>query len=353
LPNTIKDSADISKALKDLGYDPVLKNDLTQREMLMEISAFADRLRNNANSEGFFWFAGHGILIDGENYLLPLDVDTDTDEMVKATSIPVSSLTRQLTGARNKANVVVLDACRIPPGIGDKGRSTGDISRVVRPVSLVPPDMVIIFSTSEGYEAKDGPANGNSPFAQAFLKHMAANVPIPAMITRVATETLTLTSNAQYPEYRGIIKDENYSLSPAVVSPVQPDQPNPTPIQPVAPIWFVNRILESFVRVEGGTFWMGSKNGRYDEMPIHEVTVNSFIMSKYPVTQKEWFDVMCTTIRQQRDMYDKSYPIKGEGDTYPMYYVSWNEAVDYCNKRSLKEGLTPVYRGSSSAITCD
>jgi formylglycine-generating enzyme len=108
-----------------------------------------------------------------------------------------------------------------------------------------------------------------------------------------------------------------------------------------------------FVRVEGGTFQMGSNNSDNDEKPIHTVTVKSFSMSKYPVTQKEWFDVMGTTIRQQRDMADKSWPLRGEGDNYPMYYVNWNEAVEYCNKRSLKEGLTPVYRGSGNSITCD
>jgi formylglycine-generating enzyme required for sulfatase activity len=62
---------------------------------------------------------------------------------------------------------------------------------------------------------------------------------------------------------------------------------------------------------------------------------------------------MGTTVRQQRDMADKSYSLYGEGDNYPMYYVSWNEAIEYCVKRSLKEGLTPAYRGSGNNITCD
>jgi len=108
-----------------------------------------------------------------------------------------------------------------------------------------------------------------------------------------------------------------------------------------------------FVRVEGGTFQMGSDNGALDEKPIHSVTVKSFSMAKYPVTQKEWSEVMGTTVRQQRDMADKSWALIGEGDNYPMYYVSWNEAVEYCNKRSLMEGLTPAYEDSGNAIACD
>jgi len=112
-------------------------------------------------------------------------------------------------------------------------------------------------------------------------------------------------------------------------------------------------VPQGFVRVEGGTFTMGSPSGGYDfERPVRQVTVDSFYMSIYEVTQKEWFDVMGTTIRQQRDMEDRTLFLRGEGDNYPMYYVSWNEAIEYCNKRSVKEGLTPVYGGSGNNITC-
>jgi len=131
-------------------------------------------------------------------------------------------------------------------------------------------------------------------------------------------------------------------------------------------------ISANFVRVEGGTFEMGSTNGFNGETPVHTVTVKSFSMSKYEVTQKEWYEVMGTTIRQhhemlgqiffemnrapiheQRDMLLFFLPLFGEGDNYPMYYVNWYEAVEYCNKRSIKEGLMPVYRGSGDNITCD
>jgi formylglycine-generating enzyme required for sulfatase activity len=108
----------------------------------------------------------------------------------------------------------------------------------------------------------------------------------------------------------------------------------------------------NFVRVEGGTFQMGSTVND-SEKPIHTVTVKSFSISKYQVTQKEWYEVMGTTVRQQRDMADKSYSMSGEGDNYPMYYVNWYEVVEYCNRRSIKENLTPAYRGSGNNITCD
>jgi len=123
-------------------------------------------------------------------------------------------------------------------------------------------------------------------------------------------------------------------------------------------------VMPEMVLVEGGTFQMGndfdwsllnfSNYISYSgENPAHTVTVKSFYMGKHEVTQKEWYEVMGTTVRQQRDMADKSWPLAGEGDNYPMYYVSWYEAIEYCNKRSIKEGLTPAYRGSGNSITCN
>jgi formylglycine-generating enzyme required for sulfatase activity len=79
----------------------------------------------------------------------------------------------------------------------------------------------------------------------------------------------------------------------------------------------------------GDNFGKGEK----DEKPIHAVTVDSFWIAKTEVTQKDWYDVM------------KSKPSKnfGVGDNYPVYNVSWYDAVEYCNARSLKEELNPYY----------
>jgi formylglycine-generating enzyme required for sulfatase activity len=100
-------------------------------------------------------------------------------------------------------------------------------------------------------------------------------------------------------------------------------------------------IPPNFVRIQGGTFFMGSPSNepqRYSvEGPQHQVTVNSFYMSRYEVTQREWYEVMGTTA------WRNFGPIKGEGDNYPVYYVSWYDAIEYCNRRSEREGLTPAY----------
>ncbi|MHC6201823.1 SUMF1/EgtB/PvdO family nonheme iron enzyme [Breznakiellaceae bacterium SP9] len=101
-------------------------------------------------------------------------------------------------------------------------------------------------------------------------------------------------------------------------------------------------IPANMVLVPAGTFAMGSTNGDNDEQPVHQVTIRKpFYMGTYEVTQKEWAEVMGFN------------PSWFKGDTLPVEQVSWFDAVEYCNKRSEKEGLTQAYSGSRDYITCN
>jgi formylglycine-generating enzyme required for sulfatase activity len=99
----------------------------------------------------------------------------------------------------------------------------------------------------------------------------------------------------------------------------------------------------SMVFVQGGTFSMGctSEQGsdcEDDEKPPHIVTLSDFYIGKYEVTQAQWQAIMGTTIRQQRDKDGKDSPLYGEGDSYPMYYVSWNEVQEFIKKLNAATG---------------
>jgi len=97
----------------------------------------------------------------------------------------------------------------------------------------------------------------------------------------------------------------------------------------------------NMVWVEGGTFMMGSDVGEDWDKPVHRVTVKGFYISKYQVTQAEWTAVMGNN------------PSNFKGDNLPVEQVSWLDAIEFCNRLSEKEGLTPCYRSSGSNITCD
>lgn len=95
------------------------------------------------------------------------------------------------------------------------------------------------------------------------------------------------------------------------------------------------------VLIKGGTFEMGADNVPNDEEPVHDVTVSSFYIGKYEVTQEEWKTVMG----------DNTSHFKG--DNLPVEKVSWYQAIEYCNKRSKMEGRTPCYSGAGDDIACN
>ena len=232
LPNAINDTNDISAALRKLGYQVVLKQNLSRLDMIKEIDAFIARLKSNrTSSEGFFWYAGHAMLIDGDSILLPLDVNLESESLILHTSYSVASLTKGLEAVKNKVNVVVLDACRVPPSVGGGTRNMGDTTRVIKPVAIVSPDLFVIYSTASGTVAYDGKGKRNSPFTEAFLKHIESTEPLTMMIEDVGKETRALTNQLQTPFLSRSLGGEHgrYSLNQAgarpgpVVPPVAPD----------------------------------------------------------------------------------------------------------------------------------
>ena len=95
--------------------------------------------------------------------------------------------------------------------------------------------------------------------------------------------------------------------------------------------------------VEGGTFKMGATSEQgsdadSDEKPVHSVTIDSYYIAETEVTQAQWYAVMGTTIYQQRDKANSSWSMYGVGDNNPMYYVSWEEAQEFCRRLSQLTG---------------
>jgi len=101
------------------------------------------------------------------------------------------------------------------------------------------------------------------------------------------------------------------------------------------------------VSVQGGTFQLGNPDssvGYSDERPVSNVTLSSFYIGKYEVTQAQWQAVMGTTIQQLQTAASVVTTNWGRGNAYPVYFVNWYHALVFCNKLSVTEGLTPAYR---------
>jgi formylglycine-generating enzyme required for sulfatase activity len=106
----------------------------------------------------------------------------------------------------------------------------------------------------------------------------------------------------------------------------------------------VNAVSFEMVAVRGGTFIMGCTAEQGDncldgEKPVHQVMVSDFYIGKYEVTQAQWKAIMGTTVvKQQRDKDNPNWALKGEGDNYPMYFVSWEEVQEFIRKLNAQTG---------------
>lgn len=121
----------------------------------------------------------------------------------------------------------------------------------------------------------------------------------------------------------------------AVVAPTPTPEPVAPPPKPKPKPGDVmqNSLGMSFVLIPQGNFMMGSNEGSSDEKPVHEVGIRGELyLGRYEVTQAEWRAVMGTNLEQQRDKANPSWPLRGQGDNYPMYYVSWNEAQEFIRR---------------------
>jgi tetratricopeptide (TPR) repeat protein len=224
LANPVNDASDVAAGLRRLGYQVDLKTNLGNADMGRAIGDYIRRLAGNPANEGFFWYAGHGVQIEGENYLLPVDISANDSVDIEYGSYPLNRLLRSFEeSARNKLNVVILDACRNNPfkNLSGRGRAVG---RGLTVVNNLPQDLFVVFSTAAGEIAADGErGRRNSPFAEAFLKYMESPELLHVVISDVTRETLALTGNKQRPFQQGsIISERYYSLNPqGAQAPVQ------------------------------------------------------------------------------------------------------------------------------------
>src|SRR5262249_4392726 len=110
LRNAVNDARDMHDVLKRLGFEPKLLTDATFEQMEDAIDAFSRKLRQGG--VGLFYYAGHGVQIDGQNYLIPVDAPLQTASKVKYRSVPVNGLVDRMADAGNELNIIILDACR-------------------------------------------------------------------------------------------------------------------------------------------------------------------------------------------------------------------------------------------------
>lgn len=157
---------------------------------------------------------------------------------------------------------------------------------------------------------------------------------VVAVLTLFLLSFSLCSASSSSPQGKGgeVITKPKPSPTPKKITPARTTRASNRPLPPMRTI---STDIE-FVLIPPGRFTMGSNNGNADEKPIHQVTIRqSFYLGKYEVTQGQWQSVMGTTLRHQRDKTGGMFisdEIAGEGDNYPMFFVSWEEAMNFVQR---------------------
>jgi tetratricopeptide (TPR) repeat protein len=207
LTNPPSDAHAVAEAFQRLGFVEVVEHrDLTRVQLEKALKDFGDRAQNS--DWAVIYYAGHGVEVDGINYLVPVDAALAKAEHVEDEALPLPRLLSKAEQAR-KLRLVILDACRNNPfkmsaAAGGKTRSIGRGLGRVEPAGGV----LVAFAARDGSTADDG-ANGHSPFTKALLENVEKpGLEISLLFRKVRNAVLTSTNNRQEPFTYGSLPDE-------------------------------------------------------------------------------------------------------------------------------------------------
>ena len=230
LPNPVNDGAVIANTLKVAGFDVVdSRHDLTATETRRVLRDFADRARDA--DIAVIYYAGHGMEVDGTNYLIPVDAKLERDTDVYDEALSLDRVLLAIEPAK-QLRLVILDACRDNPFAKTMKRTLASrsIARGLAKVEPTSPNTLIAYSAKAGSTALDGDSK-NSPFTIALAKHLTTpGLDVRRAFGYVRDDVLKDTGNRQEPFVYGSLGGDDVALVPVKSAPMAaapPPVPNP------------------------------------------------------------------------------------------------------------------------------
>ena len=197
LNNPVNDALLMARTLDSLDFDVILDTNISNKEnFIRTIREFGNK--RSDYDVAFVYYAGHGIQVGAENFLLPTKVNFETEYDVMDFGVSVQNIMRYLTGMTNQVNILVLDACRDNPfeGNWNKTRSLkgGGLAKIPPPTGSL-----IAFSTDAGNTAADGDGE-NSVYCRSLCENMMLeNTSLDQVFRNVRSDVLKQTDGNQRP----------------------------------------------------------------------------------------------------------------------------------------------------------
>ena len=244
LPSPDNDAADMSAALRRLGFEVTTELDADRVELTEALRAFT---RRSAGADvSLVFYAGHGIEMDGVNYLVPVDARLERDVDVRFETVTVDDLLVSTSGTALRLRLVILDACRNNPLARSmqrtaatrtvSGGSFADLNEDLRG-----DETLVAYAAAAGTTAADGRGR-NSPYTAALLLHLETPLEFGLLFRRVRAQVLAATNGAERPhEYHSLVGEHYLTRTlatgasttvstaipadPAPAAPLRPDPP--------------------------------------------------------------------------------------------------------------------------------
>ena len=407
LKNPPGDARAMASALRDLGFEVIHKQDLSQKEMKKAIRDFGDQLA--AGGVGLFYYAGHGMQVNGKNYLIPVDAHIQGEADVDIEGVDAGAVLAKMDNASNRLNLVILDACRNNPF----ERSFRSSSRGLAFVNA-PSGTLVAYATAPGSVAVDADS-----YTRTLLRHIKSpGLAIEDMFKAVRTDLDSQTRGQQVPWESSSLKGDFYFVLPpnGGAPPDRPEkaseadirlaelraeaptawsklanlrrlggpdakryvedfvaryqgsgaseldaarvwldayievvEPMPSAPAPSAGGNLSGRVIDAhgykMISLPGGTFTMGCTSGQSD-CDSDEKPTHRVTISGFALGATEVTQGLWNSV-----MGSNPSRFSSCGDACPVEKVSWLDSVAFANKLSSKEGLEECYHISGETVT--
>lgn len=229
LKNPVNDARDMAAKLRELGFQVTERLDADRQSMRQALREFEQRLRQQ-RGVGLFYYAGHGVQLKGQNYLIPVGVDIHREFEVPDEALDADAVLRAMESAGNELNIVILDACRNNPFARSFGASGRGLARMDGPAGTF-----IAYATAPGAISQDGNDGRNSPYTRYLLAAMSTpGLGLEQVFKQVLVAVEQETGGAQIPWVASSLRGDFYFM-PAVAAAPSPSVAPTIPASPPAP----------------------------------------------------------------------------------------------------------------------
>ena len=220
LANPVVDANDMAAALEKCRFSVMKRTNANRKEMRQVIRDFGNRIKGGGT--GLFYYAGHGIQVNGVNYLVPVGAEVFSEDEVEDECLKVSSVLRKMEAAGNDLNVIILDACRNNPfgrsfRSGNKGLAKMD----------APTGSILAYATAPGSVAADG-SDKNGLYTSRLLKQMLTpGLKIEELFKKVRADVMITSARKQVPWESSSLVGDFYFIPERGISVVKRPEAEP------------------------------------------------------------------------------------------------------------------------------